>query len=216
MAHNAAVFSVYVHPVYKPSELRRLGNFNNKGAALASALRAYVSGLHEKDGDRTLEVVRDNLSGDELQLVVKHGQSGVSADIYDKNRKKRLHQNPDDTHEITSGVLFQLPKAQDMGWLAVHVHGNRSPKQILYRALSMRFRAEHELKLVVAPVVSTAMLIQAVEEGKLNSVKLTRLERPTDARKRITQKWVRHDQRARIEVLIRAGSGEHVVGNLVA
>ncbi len=127
-----------------------------------------------------------------------------------------MHQNPDDWHEITSGLLFQLPAPQTTGWLAVHVHGNRSSKQMIYGDISMKFRTEYEpLKLSVTPAISTAALIAAVENDQINTVKLTRLDKPTDARDRITDQWIRRDQRAHVEVLIRAGTGEHVLNNLI-
>lgn len=217
MSHKAAIFSVGVHPLYKPKELRRFGNFDKAGTGLAPCLDHYFSnGFTLKDGERTVEVISSTVAGDEVELVLKHGQTGVAADIFDSKRKKRLHQNPEDSHEITSGVLFELPASQTTGWLAVHVTGNRSPKQLIYSELSAKFRADYDpLKLLVSPVISTAALVAAVEGGELNAVKLTRLDRPTDIRKRITDDWVRKDQRAHVEVLIRAGTGEHVLNNLI-
>lgn len=216
MSHKAAIFSVGVHPLYKPDELRRFANFDKEGTALAPCLDGYFNaGFVLKDGERTVEVVNSTVVGDELEVVVKHGQTGVAADIFNSKRKKLLHQTPQDSHEITSGLLFELPGSQTTGWLAVHVTGNRSPKQLVYSALSTRIRAEYDLKLLVSPAVSTAALVAAVESGELNTVKLTRLDRPTDIRKRITDNWVRKDQRAYIEVLIRAGTGEHVLNNLI-
>jgi hypothetical protein len=217
MAHRAALYSVSVHPLYKPKELRRFGNFDKKGTSLAALLDQYLDpAFGVQDGDRSVEIVSSNLAKDDLELVVKHGQTGVAADIFDSKRKKRLHQNPEDSHEINSGVLFQLPRNATIGWLAVHVNGNRSPKQLVYSELADKFRADYDpLKLLVSPAVSTAALLAAVESGQINTVKLTRLDRPTDIRKRITDQWVRKDQRAHVEVLIRAGTGEHVLNNLI-
>lgn len=188
MAHRASLYSVSVHPLYKPKELRRFGNFDKAGTALAACLEGYLNlkpAFSAQDGDRSVEIVSSNLAKDDLELVVKHGQTGVAADIFDSKRKKRLHQNPEDSHEINSGVLFQLPRNATIGWLAVHVNGNRSPKQLVYSELADKFRADYDpLKLLVSPAVSTAALLAAVESGRINTVKLTRLDRPTDIRKR--------------------------------
>src|SRR6202035_864280 len=82
--------------------------------------------------------------------------------------------------------------------------------------LSQRFRSDYDdLKLLVSPAVSGSVLEAAVDDGQINTVKLTRLEKPKDVRQRITQKWVRTDQRAYVEVGIRAGEGEHVLSSLV-
>ena len=103
MAHRAALYSVSVHPLYKPKELRRFGNFDKKGTSLAARLDQYLDpAFGVQDGDRSVEIVSSNLAKDDLEPVVKHGQTGVAADIFDSKRKKRLHQNPEDSHEINS------------------------------------------------------------------------------------------------------------------
>lgn len=217
MSHRAAIYTVRVHPLYRPKELRRFGNFDLKGTGLAGAVDKYFSnGFAIQDGDRSVEAVSSTLDGDDLDVVFKHGITGQAADIYNSKREKRLHQNPDDSHEVSTGAYFQLPRGDTMGWLAVHVDGIRSPKQLVYRELSTKFRSDYDpLKLLVSPAVSSAALVQAVEAGQVNMIKLTRIEKPTDVRKRITDKWVRKDQRARIETVIKAGMGEHVLNNLL-
>jgi hypothetical protein len=221
MTHRAAIYSVYVHPLYRPNELRRLGNFDKQGTSLAACLEGYFNtGFRVEDGDRAAEVTSSSLVSDEIELMVRHGLSGVAADIIDQKGKKRLRQRPEDTQEIACGGLLQLPRQATTGWWAVHVHGNRSPKRMLYEEIAQRFQADYNslrppLKLVVSPVVSGAALREAVEQGQINTVKLTRWDRPKDVRKRITDKWVRKDQAAYVEVGIRAGKGEHVLSDKV-
>jgi hypothetical protein len=53
MTHRAAIFSVYVHPLYKPDELRRFGNFDKAGSSLAASLDQYLKGgFRIEDGER--------------------------------------------------------------------------------------------------------------------------------------------------------------------
>ncbi len=54
-----------------------------------------------------------------------------------------------------------------------------------------------------------------MSDGQIETIKLTRLDQPNDRRDRATDKWVRRNQSAHVEVGIRAGRGEHVLGNLL-
>jgi hypothetical protein len=218
MAHRAAIYSVCVHPLHKPKELRPLGDFDEQGTSLAPRLNEYFNSNFEvEDSPKTAQCVSSSLAGDEVELIVTHGQSGVAADIVDTAGTVRLHQEPEDTQEIRCGSLLRIPGRETTGWWAVHVNNGRSAKSLLYAELAERFRSDFdELKLLVSPCVPGAALEQAVNEGQIERVNLIRLDRPTDRRERITDKWVRSNQSARVEVGIRAGRGEHVVRDLLA
>jgi hypothetical protein len=217
MSHRAAMYRVSVHPLYKRKELKRFGNLDGNGAKLASILHGYLeAGFSIDEGDRSVEAVKSRLTGDEVEVVFKHGRSGEAADIYDRERKKLLHQSPEDWHDVTTGALFAVPRNETEGWLAVHVQGNRSPKQLVYNDLSLKFRHDHDpLKLVVSPAVSVAVLKAAVEADRITQVKLTAIDRPTDIAGRLSKKWVRSNGRGRTEVTFRGGRGEYLLNNLI-
>jgi hypothetical protein len=193
MSHKAGIYSVRVHPLYKPTELRPLGDFDEQGTSLGTCLNGYFNDDFEVDEDvKTAQCVKSDLVGDEVELIVTHGQSGVAADIRDTTGTVRLHQEPEDTQEIRCGSLLRLPGRDTIGWWAVHVNNNRSAKSLLYEELAERFRNDFDkLKLLVSPCVSGAALQQAVDEGQIETVKLARLDRPTDRRERITDKGSR-------------------------
>jgi hypothetical protein len=217
MKHRAALYSVRVHPLHKPKESRRFGDFDGNGAFLATVLDQYLSsGFSVGGADKIAQCVSSNVVGDDLEMKIKHGLSGMTSDIVDRSGNQRIHREVDDVEEISCGALFRLPRSETTGWWAVHVQGNRSAKQLVYEGLSERFRADYDaLKLLVSPAVSGAALEAAVDQGQINTVKLTRLDKPTDIRQRITDKWVRSDQNARVEIGIRAGKGEHVLSDLI-
>ncbi len=218
MTHRAALYRVYVHELYQPSNLRRLGNFDGKGTQLSSVLNGYLTApLSTREGDRSLEAVSSVVVGDEIETIFRQGQSGEAADIFDRQHsKKLLHQNPQDWHEVTVGSLLQLPRNSTEGWWAAHVQGIRSAKALAFEAMSTKFRSEHDpFKLVVAPAISTAVLTKAIEDGHITQIKLTRIERPTDIRERITSDWVRSEDRSLVELLIRPGKGTYLLNNLI-
>ncbi len=142
MAHRAAIYTVCVHPLYKPQELKPLGDFaDGHGGALAVRLNEYFNDDFEvADDARTAQCTSSSVVGDDVRLIVTHGQSGVAADIVDAERTVRLHQEPEDTQEIKCGSLFRLPAPDTVGWLAVHVNNGRSVKSLLHMELAKRFR----------------------------------------------------------------------------
>ncbi|HTZ64316.1 MAG TPA: hypothetical protein VMB51_09450 [Solirubrobacteraceae bacterium] len=208
-----------MHALYQPKTLRRFGNFDGKGANLASVLDGYLSEppLVVLDGDRSVSVQNSTLVGDEIETTFTHGQKGIAANVFDGSRTTKLfHQSFPDWHEITLGSLLQLPRNDAEGWWAVHVQGNRSPKGLTYGEMSLKFRADHDpYVLLVGAAVSTAVLKKAVEENHITQVKLTRIERPKDIRERITNKWTRSEERSIVEVLIKPTRGAYLLSNLI-
>ena len=218
MVHYAALYRVTVHPLYQPNSLRRFGNFDEKGAQLAPVLDGYLNApLIVDAGDRSLAVISSSQVGDEVETLFRHGQSGETADIYNRKRTtKRAHQQFDDWHDITVGSLLQLPRNGTEGWWAEHRQGIRGAKSLAYHEMSMTFRYDHDpFKLVAAPAVSVAVLEKAVAEGHITQVKLTRIERPSDIRERITDDWVRSEDNSKIESFIKPGKGAYLLNNLI-
>ena len=67
------------------NDYRPVGDIDGTGASLAVALKGYPGGLEIKNEDET-KVVRCSgvtWDGQDLKVMLQHGQSGVAADIND-------------------------------------------------------------------------------------------------------------------------------------
>jgi hypothetical protein len=205
MAHRAAIYTVGVRPKRKKDEddYRLLGDIDEQGASLAATIREIGNGLRVRTGEGTTRVgcTRCTRDGDEVFMMLTHGQSGVVADIFDAADRLALHQEADMTQEVKCGVLFQLPGAQKMGWLAAHVNAGRSAKGLMEKGLVEGFRAEHpELVLEINPSVSAQALKQAAETNRIEKVKLVKLVPPADRARALTDNWVRGDTVGKLEL----------------
>lgn len=207
MSHRSAVYTVHVHRKGDPSDQRLLGDIDDAGTSLISTLGRCAVDLESRssDGEKIVRTLSADIDGDELHVIVEHGESGVAADIVDPVGTLRLRQRPEDTQRVRCGCLVRLPPTQTIGFMAVHVNNNRGVKGLLSTELTRRFRYEFDdLILVFTPYVLGAALTEAVDQGRIEKVKLIRLERPTDRASEATNKWVRGEQIGRLELDITA------------
>jgi hypothetical protein len=219
MSHRAAVYTVRVHKRSKRADSRLLGDIDDRGSSLIQAFDGYMAGLESVSADK-LRVVRALSSvtdGDELRLMLQHGQSGVAADIVSDTGELRIRQEFTDMQRVRSAVLMQLPAEEKNGWMAVHNNNNRYVKGLLMQGLIARFRLDFpDLILETAPYVLGSVLREAVDRDRVEKVTLVKLERPSDRSNADTDKWVRSDLGARVELGIEArGRKQHVIPGLL-
>jgi hypothetical protein len=162
-------------------------------ADLLAVLAGALDGFVEASGDGTtfVRAVRTQVEGDELFVVLQHGESGVAADIVDRAGGVRLHQRADDAQLVRCGCLFHLPAAATEGKLAVHVNDGRGVKELLESGLRRRFAARSpQLALELVRHVDQGLLLQAVTADRVERVKLVRIERSGDRTIAAVDKWV--------------------------
>lgn len=220
MSHRAAVYTVRVHKRNSPNDSRLLGDIDDNGSRLITAFKGYAEGLESETPDklRAVRTVSSEIHGDELRLMLQHAQRGVAADIVSETGQLRIHQELNDSQRVRCGVLLQLPLNQTDGWMAVHLNNNRHVKGLLAQRLVYRFHQDFpDLTLRVAPYVLGSVLRTAVDRDKVEKVTLVKLERPSDRANADTDKWVRSDLGARVQLGIEArGRQAHVIPSLLS
>ena len=191
----------------RKDKYRLLGNIDDAGTYLADCLVAYLSdpgfSAPSDDGSKLVRCASAARNGEDVEAMMLQGQNGVVADLFDENNQAKAHQVATDTHQIRCGVLLRLPPAQEIGWLAVHTNYGRSAKGLMTVALNKAFREEFpDLGIEIAPYVDEAALMKAIEQDRLNKVKLVRYEEPDDRAAAATNKWVEADAIGRLELTI--------------
>src|SRR6266567_802176 len=101
MAHRAAIYTVRVRPKRKREEddYRLLGDIDEQGTSLAATIREIGDGLRVQTEEGTTRVgcTRCIRTGEDVFMMLTHGQSGVVADIFDADYQLALHQELDMT-----------------------------------------------------------------------------------------------------------------------
>ena len=102
MGHRVAVYTVRVHKFFKPDVSRLLGDIDERGSRLISALDKYMVVFESVSADesKVVQGLSSAIEGDELHLMLQHGQRGVVADIVDPTGELRIHQAADDTQRV--------------------------------------------------------------------------------------------------------------------
>ena len=134
MPHRATVYTVAVHQRGDRDDAKSLGDLDEAGTYLGDFLQSRLSNeflAHSADGSKSGECSTVQVDGDDLEVVMTHGQSGVAADIVDEAGSIRARRRAVDTERVRCGVLFRLPRAQSLGWMAVHINGGHSVKGML-------------------------------------------------------------------------------------
>lgn len=93
--HRAAVYTVRVRPK-RTSDYRPFGDIDGKGASLAVALQGYLGEFEKESDDETRLVACDTatIDGDDLLVMLPHGQRGLTAEIIGPDGAERYHQTP--------------------------------------------------------------------------------------------------------------------------
>lgn len=217
MSHRAALYTIEVRPK-RDKEPRLLGDFDLAGASLLEVLSGYLDeAFASANAAGTKEVRIANCqmddSGEELHVAATHGLSGLKAQIVDENGQLQFEQATTDSQLLQCGCLFRLPPTQPRGWLAIHVNNGRGIKSLLENGIQEKFRDDHSgFVLRIRPFVERAVFDKAVEEDRIDKVKLLKLERPSDRAMAITNKWIPGGVLGKFELTISVRDrGEHVL-----
>lgn len=221
MSHTAALYKVRVRKKYarKDAQSRLLGDMDEAGTSLLFALDHLMQGFEAHNGDGSKAVICEScrIEGNELVLMLRHGETGVVADIADASGEPQYHQRIDDTQWVRCGCLFRLPPHEQTGAFVVHVNNNRGVKGILARGIEERLRdAFPDVSLDILPVVSASAFNEAVDHDRIDRVTLTRYERPQDRFVNDTTKWVRANEIGKLELKITAvRKGQRIIADLI-
>jgi hypothetical protein len=219
MSHRVALYTVQVRPK-RDKEQRLLGNFDEAGSSLIEVLQGYLSqGFSSSVEDGTKEVrvvscVADE-NGEEFHVTATHGKSGLKATIVDGNGQLRLEQEAADSQLVPCACLFRLPPQQRRGWLAIHVNDGRGIKSLLDAGIQERFQNDYpDFLLHLYPYVERSVLDKALEEDRVEKVKLIKLERPSDQAMATTNQWIPGGAVGKYELSISVRTrGEHVIAD---
>lgn len=219
MGHNAALYTVRVKRARKRKDKYvPLGNIDGNGTTLATAIYGLLPDspelfAHNGHGTRLAwyeeAVLNDPGDGqeqgiDELKVRLQHGRSGEVANLTEDGEIV-FRQRIDHEHQVPCALLFRLPRDQEQGWLVAHVNNGRSVYSLFARALYEQFResfGEQKLLLELRPWVRVTALQQALNDDKLDEVRLIRLERPSDDAVAATNRWL--NRSGRLEVVYSA------------
>ncbi len=209
MGHRGAGYTVGVRRRGAPKKeqhLRLLGDFDEAGTNLVEAIDEVMTDFVERtrDQERAVRSVSAQVAGDELRLLIEHGQSGVVADIRGSG-DRYFHQISDDVQAIKCACLFSLPANQKKGALAVHINNGRGVIGLLAKGLGTRLRERYaDVTLDLTPEVSVPVLDAAIAQDKVEKVTLVRYERPQDRAVNDTTKWVQANEIGKLELNITA------------
>jgi hypothetical protein len=219
MSQRAALYTVRVHPKSKPSRAQPLGDVDGAGTALLAVLEQMLTGFVEvsEDGTRMVRALATATDGDDLFASLQHGESGVAAEIDDPSGALRLHQSPTDVQLVRCGCVFRLPPGALSGWLAVHINDGHGLKGLFEEGLARRFRARFPgLVLELDQFVEATMLKDAVDQNRIEKVKLVKLMQPGEPGIAAADKWLSPGQPARVELdLATVGAGARLQSGLV-
>jgi hypothetical protein len=109
-------------------------------------------------------------------------------------------------------ALLRLPPAGRTGWLAAHSNNGRAVKGLMDKGIREKFREHYpQLILEISPLVLSSVLDTAIEENRIDKVKLRKLERATDIGAG-AGKWVDEGVNAKIELSITpSGKAKHIL-----
>lgn len=216
--HSAALYTVQVK-VKRSDEYRLFGDLDGQGAYLGEAIIGYTRELDVRNDDATSRVQVQRASheeGDEVFIVVTHGQSGVVSDIVDKHDILKAHQDATDSQNVMGAALLRLPRNGTLGWFCVHINNRRSCKALLTGAIKKRLGGDFRwLMLEVTPAQIGGAFRAAVNDGRIDEVKLVRLERVGGRANASTDKWVPGGVDAKLELDITALHGIRLIPTLV-
>ena len=219
MSHRVALYTVKVRPK-RDKEQRLLGNFDEAGSSLIEVLENYLDTSFSsatEDGTKEVRVVSCDAdeNGEELRITFTHGKSGVKATIVDEHGQLRLEQQAADSQLVPCACLFRLAPQQRLGWLAIHVNDGRGIKSLLDAGIQERFEQDYpDFLLHLHPYVERSVLDKALEEDRVEKVKLIKLERPSDQAMAATNQWIPGGAIGKYELSISVRTrGKHVVAD---
>jgi hypothetical protein len=218
MAHRAALYIVRVKE--KWHDYLPLGDVDGAGLDLGEILEEQLGAGFEQQNHDGSKIVRGLSASfdddDDLCVALQHGQSGVAADIVNQGGRRRLRRIWTDSELLRCCSVFRLPRNQDMGWLATHVNNGHGVKGLMERGLRERFAQRYpDLKLEISPMVQRSALEEAVQQGRVEKVRLRKLEQPRDRAIAATNKWVRTGDYGKLELDIEATEGNHLIPGLL-
>lgn len=219
MAHRAALYTVRVKEKWK--DYKRLGDVDDAGTWLGAILEHELTDNFREeslDGEKVLQGLSATVDAeDDLRVVVQHGQSGVAADIVDEDGELQHRRTWTESELLRCCCVFRLGVADEVGWLASHVNNGHGVKGLLELGLLKRFAQRYpDLKLEINPFIQGATLQEAVLQGRVDKVRLTKLERPRDRANQATNKWVQSGDLGKLELEITSrGEGGHLIPTLL-
>jgi hypothetical protein len=216
MSERAALYTVAVRP--KRGKNRPLGDIDGNGTSLGDALAKLLDGFAETsaDGSRTALASVASRDGDDLLAVVQHGARGVAADIVDSSGGVRLRQTPDDVQLVRCGCLFRLPSAATSGTLAVQISNGRGVKGLFQQGLTTRFNEAYPgLGIAIEPQADPGALAAAVAAGRIEKIRLVRVEPAGAHAITDTARWVAAGKAARVQLDISPAGSGRVDGSLL-
>jgi hypothetical protein len=204
LGHRALIYSVRIHPKWKPNEEFEFGDLEGDGIYLGTVLHEIFNDNFLGSRDNKIVIGESaKLDGINLRTSFRSGDSGYGADIEDENHNLLLRQLPTHTQLLPCASLFRLPKNQKYGWWAVHENNGRSVKGLIESEMQKQLQIRHpDLKLVINPWVPSNVLTEALAHNRLESVRLFKYGAAPDFKD--ADQWMREEASPQIELRISA------------
>ncbi|HVX20660.1 MAG TPA: hypothetical protein VHB02_04870 [Acidimicrobiales bacterium] len=156
-------------------------------------LNDYLSNMTEEteDESKNASCISVEAKGNELRAVAQVGQTGLRADIVNKAGSVEFEQTITHTQRVKCHLLFVAKPDETQGYLATHINNGRNAKGLIEKGIRKEFREQFpDLILEISPFVESAAIQAAVQQGRIDKVKLIKLEKPSDRAVAAMDKWV--------------------------
>ena len=176
MTHRAKLYSVKVHNAGATKQACFLGNVDGKGTRAASIVQEALQVLDATNTEHKIHISYESLmqpmDRDQVGATLLRGNSGVTSTIT-KNDNEVFRREPDHSESVRAGVLFELPKEEYEGVVALHIPHNMGYKSILEKELQRSF-TKFGLVMTLKPIVPIAAFQEAVNSGHIKKLVLAK------------------------------------------
>jgi hypothetical protein len=176
MTHRAAIYGVTVHPIGKPGSLQPFGNFAGDGMWAGDVAATSLKSLKGVSPDSRVTAVYESLMSTaettQVGCTVRSGRSGVTSMI-ERNGDAPFSRTEDHFERVRTGLVFELPRGDTYGLLAVHSSHGHSCKAIVAQHVKRSFHALGSV-LDIKPIVPIAEFKAAVDAGLVNDITLVK------------------------------------------
>lgn len=183
--HRVSIYSVQIHPKYRPDDPRQFGDFDHGMSYFGDTVAAFLGSLNWKDDSGVVVLAAgDNVRTrkPDIAATLNTGEHGVVSRIYNNQNAELLARRADHREVVRAMIVFRLPPKSTLGLLAVHTPHGRGVKGYLQRALESYLATHYSaLKLKLDPVVPSGVLREAAEHDRLLKVRLVAYGSSTDA-----------------------------------
>lgn len=191
MSHRMALYRVQVRPKRNRDEWRLFGDYDKAGTWLGDIVTKALTTFAGRSSDGKVaarfEASLSNLKNGQVGAALVSGRSGITS-VIERQDDPPFQRMNDHVEAMRSAVVFDLPRGQNVGQLAVHVPDGRSCKGILDSVLRATM-APLGYMIELSPIVPANALQEAVDRGALERVTLIKHDPVHDDKFAAAAQW---------------------------